>query len=92
MIWLGVTRRIAKPLVWQMCLYICIDTNSQPFINTGALVTAIKNYLESREILIGVLKGYSGLSGAVVTGNLCSTGAFRDSGAGAGAGARLGNF
>ena len=90
MIWLGVTRRIAKPLVWQMCLYICIDTNSQPFINTGALVTAIKNYLESREILIGVLKGYSGLSGAVVTGNLCSMGAFRDSSAGAGA--KLGNF
>ncbi|KAJ0538210.1 hypothetical protein HanHA300_Chr08g0272381 [Helianthus annuus] len=24
MIWLGVTRRIAKPTVWQMCLYICI--------------------------------------------------------------------
>lgn len=24
MIWLGVTKRIAKPTVWQMCLYICI--------------------------------------------------------------------
>ena len=67
MIWLGVTERIAKPLVWHMCLYICIGANSQPFINTGALVTSIKNYPESRGILIGVLKGYTGLSGAVVT-------------------------
>lgn len=24
MIWLGVTQRISKPTVWQMCLYICI--------------------------------------------------------------------
>ncbi|KAK7833015.1 protein nuclear fusion defective 4 [Quercus suber] len=67
MIWLGVTERIAKPLVWHMCLYICIGANSQPFINTGALVTSIKSYPESRGILIGVLKGYTGLSGAVVT-------------------------
>ncbi|XP_030931163.1 uncharacterized protein LOC115957065 [Quercus lobata] len=67
MIWLGVTERIAKPLVWHMCLYICIGANSQPFINTGALVTSIKNYPESRGLLIGVLKGYTGLSGAVVT-------------------------
>ena len=24
MIWMGVTKRISKPTVWQMCLYICI--------------------------------------------------------------------
>ena len=39
MIWLGVTRRIAKPQVWHMCLYICIGANSQAFTNTGSLVT-----------------------------------------------------
>ena len=26
MIWLAVTSRIAKPAVWQMCLYICVGT------------------------------------------------------------------
>ena len=39
MIWLGVTRRIAKPQVWHLCLYICIGANSQAFTNTGSLVT-----------------------------------------------------
>lgn len=67
MIWLSVTKRIAKPHVWQMCLYICLGSNSQPFVNTGGLVTCIKNFPESRGIVIGVLKGYTGLSGAVLT-------------------------
>ncbi len=67
MIWLSVTKRIAKPQVWQMCLYKCLGSNSQPFVNIGGLVTCIKNFLESRGIVIGVLKGYTGLSGAVLT-------------------------
>lgn len=29
MIWMAVTKRIAKPAVWQMCLYICVGANSQ---------------------------------------------------------------
>nr|KYP69124.1 putative transporter MCH1 [Cajanus cajan] len=48
MIWLSVTKRIAKPRVWQMCLYICIGANSQSFANTGSLVTCVKNFPESR--------------------------------------------
>ncbi|KAK3226613.1 hypothetical protein Dsin_006475 [Dipteronia sinensis] len=43
MIWLAVTGRIAKPQVWQMCLYICIGANSQTFANTGALVACTEN-------------------------------------------------
>lgn len=27
MMWLAVTKRIAKPAVWQMCLYICVGTS-----------------------------------------------------------------
>ncbi|XP_058075635.1 uncharacterized protein LOC131224087 [Magnolia sinica] len=65
MIWLAVTGRITQPAVWQMCLYICIGANSQTFVNTGALVTCVKNFPESRGIIIGLLKGYLGLSGAI---------------------------
>ncbi|XP_016476019.2 protein NUCLEAR FUSION DEFECTIVE 4-like [Nicotiana tabacum] len=67
MIWLAVTKKIPKPKVWHMCVYICIGANSQSFANTGALVTCVKNFPESRGAVLGLLKGYVGLSGAMLT-------------------------
>ncbi|KAK4764619.1 hypothetical protein SAY86_025709 [Trapa natans] len=66
MIWLSVTKRVARPNVWQMCLYICIGANSQAFANTGSLVTCVKNFPRSRGVVLGILTGYVGLSGAII--------------------------
>lgn len=67
MIWLAVTGKIAKPQIWQMCAYIYIAANSMCFINTGIVPACVKNFPESRGIIIGLLKGYIGLSAAIIT-------------------------
>lgn len=67
LVWLAVTNKIPKPAVWQMCVYICIGANSQNFANTGSLVTCVKNFPEGRGMMLGLMKGYVGLSGAFFT-------------------------
>ncbi|KAG4979884.1 hypothetical protein JHK82_033125 [Glycine max] len=67
MIWLVVTGRISKPHVWQVGLYIAIGASSQNFANTGVITTCVKNFPESRGTILGILKGYLGLSGAIMT-------------------------
>ncbi|CAJ1967752.1 unnamed protein product [Sphenostylis stenocarpa] len=67
MIWLAVTSKIAKPQVWNMCLYIFIGANSHCSTNTGVIVTSVKNFPGTRGIVIGLLSGYLGLSAAIIT-------------------------
>eukprot|EP01018_Ginkgo_biloba_P023338 Gb_01156 [translate_table: standard] len=67
LLWLSVTGKMAKPKIWQVYLYITIGANSQAFTNTGALITCVKNFPQSRGIVLGLLKGFAGLSGAVFT-------------------------
>ncbi|XP_060676009.1 protein NUCLEAR FUSION DEFECTIVE 4-like [Ziziphus jujuba] len=67
MIWLSITQRLPKPHVSLMCIYIFIGANSHTFMNTGALVTCVKNLPNNRGTLMGVLGGSIALSAALIS-------------------------
>ncbi|XP_057520689.1 protein NUCLEAR FUSION DEFECTIVE 4-like [Amaranthus tricolor] len=67
MIWLSVTHKLSRPPVWLMCLYITIGANSLGFANTGGLVPCVQNFPENRGVVIGILKSYLGIGGAIMT-------------------------
>lgn len=63
--WLAMTKRIT-PALWQMCIFLFIGANSQPMFNTAVLVHAVKMFPASRGVVISLMKGYIGISGAIL--------------------------
>jgi hypothetical protein len=51
----------------QMCVLILIGTNGETYFNTTSLVTCIQNFPKSRGSTVGILKGFAGLSSAILT-------------------------
>lgn len=44
-----------------------MGTNGETYFNTGALVSCVQNFPKSRGPIVGILKGFAGLSGAILT-------------------------
>ncbi|XP_017258959.1 protein NUCLEAR FUSION DEFECTIVE 4 isoform X2 [Daucus carota subsp. sativus] len=51
----------------EMCLLIFIGTNGETYFNTAALVSCVQNFPKSRGPVVGILKGFAGLSGAILS-------------------------
>ncbi|XP_072950652.1 protein NUCLEAR FUSION DEFECTIVE 4-like [Typha angustifolia] len=66
-VWLIVTRRSPALPLWGMCILIFIGTNGETYFNTAALVSCVQNFPKSRGPVVGILKGFAGLSGAILT-------------------------
>ncbi|KAD4889096.1 hypothetical protein E3N88_21169 [Mikania micrantha] len=50
-----------------LCVCIFVGTNGETYFNTGALVSGVQNFPKSRGPVVGILKGFAGLSGAILT-------------------------
>ncbi|KAE8707655.1 ZNF511 protein [Hibiscus syriacus] len=55
-VWLIVTGRAPVLPLWAMCIF-----------NTASLVSCVQNFLKSRGPVVGILKGFAGYSGAILT-------------------------
>ncbi|XP_022973033.1 uncharacterized protein LOC111471542 [Cucurbita maxima] len=65
-IWAAVSGLIPRPPVWAMCLFMFLAVHAQVFFNTANVVTGVHNFQLYGGTIIGILKGFLGLSGAVL--------------------------
>lgn len=66
-VWLIITGRATPLPLWAMCFLIFLGTNGETYFNTAALVSCVQNFPKSRGPIVGILKGFAGLSGAILT-------------------------
>ncbi|XP_060195715.1 protein NUCLEAR FUSION DEFECTIVE 4-like [Lycium barbarum] len=66
-VWLIVTGRTSPLPLWVMCILIFVGTNGETYFNTAALVSCVQNFPKSRGPVVGILKGFAGLGGAILT-------------------------
>ncbi|KAM7267675.1 hypothetical protein ACFE04_009841 [Oxalis oulophora] len=66
-VWLIVTGRAPALPLWAMCILIFVGNNGETYFNTAALVSCVQNFPKSRGPIVGILKGFAGLSGAILT-------------------------
>ncbi|GAB2229766.1 hypothetical protein Droror1_Dr00014020 [Drosera rotundifolia] len=66
-VWLVVTGRAPPLPLWAMCVLIFMGTNGETYFNTAALVSCVQNFPKSRGPIVGILKGFAGLAGAILT-------------------------
>ncbi|PKA49360.1 hypothetical protein AXF42_Ash014262 [Apostasia shenzhenica] len=66
LMWLSVARIISRPPVALMCLFMFLAAHAQTFFNTADVVTAVRNFPGHRGTAVGIMKGFLGLSGAIL--------------------------
>ncbi|KAI0527432.1 hypothetical protein KFK09_003032 [Dendrobium nobile] len=66
LMWLSVTGALPRPPSGLMGFYLFLAAHSQTFFNTADVVTAVENFPDSRGTVVGIMKGFLGLSGAIL--------------------------
>ncbi|XP_019154447.1 PREDICTED: protein NUCLEAR FUSION DEFECTIVE 4-like [Ipomoea nil] len=65
-IWLAVVGTIPRPPVPVMSLFMFIAAHAQTFFNTANVVTVVQNFPDYSGTVVGIMKGFLGLSGAIL--------------------------
>ncbi|KAL8141983.1 hypothetical protein V2J09_015015 [Rumex salicifolius] len=66
LVWLSVKGVIDRPPVAAMCLFMFLAAHAQTFFNTANVVTAVHNFPDYSGTAVGIMKGFLGLSGAML--------------------------
>ncbi|XVE54867.1 hypothetical protein DITRI_Ditri03aG0117100 [Diplodiscus trichospermus] len=66
LIWTSVVGLIPRPPVVGMCLFMLLAAHAQSFFNTANVVTAVRNFPDYSGTAVGIMKGFLGLSGAIL--------------------------
>ncbi|KAL0357523.1 UNVERIFIED_CONTAM: hypothetical protein Scaly_1438000 [Sesamum calycinum] len=64
--WLAVTGAIARPNVVVMCVFMFVASHAQTFFNTANVVTSVHNFPDYSGTMVGIMKGFLGLSAAII--------------------------
>ncbi|KAK8534141.1 hypothetical protein V6N12_047534 [Hibiscus sabdariffa] len=65
-LWFIVSGKAPVLPLWAMCALIFVGTNGLTYFNTAVLVSCVQNFPKSRGPVVGILKGFSALSGAIL--------------------------
>lgn len=65
-IWASVVGLIDRPPVAAMCLFMWMAAHAQTFFNTTNVVSGVHNFSDYSGTIVGIMKGFLGLSGAIL--------------------------
>ncbi|KAK7411488.1 hypothetical protein VNO78_02922 [Psophocarpus tetragonolobus] len=65
-IWACVVGLLSPPPLPVMCFFAWLASNGQTFLNTTNVVTGLRNFPQYGGTIIGIMKGFLGLSGAIL--------------------------
>ncbi|CAA0836083.1 Nodulin-like / Major Facilitator Superfamily protein [Striga hermonthica] len=66
LMWLTVTGALPRPPAAVMCLYMLLAAHAMTFFNTANVVTGVHNFPSYGGTIVGIMKGFLGLSGAIL--------------------------
>ncbi|KAF5476921.1 hypothetical protein F2P56_003610 [Juglans regia] len=66
LLWASVVGLIPRPSVPAMCLFMLVAAHAATFFNTSNVVTGVRNFSNYSGTIVGIIKGFIGLSGAIL--------------------------